>query len=133
MWSLHNWIRESFRVNKPIDKFVQQIVTAKGSIYMNGPANYFRINGNVNQLTEATAQLFMGVRLECAKCHHHPFENYSQADYYGMAAFFARVATKNSEEFGLFGRETIVVVQDGGDVNHPKTGKKMVPLSLIHI
>ncbi len=130
MWSLHNWIRESFRVNKPIDKFVQQIVTAKGSIYMNGPANYFRINGNVNQLTEATAQLFMGVRLECAKCHHHPFENYSQADYYGMAAFFARVATKNSEEFGLFGRETIVVVQDGGDVNHPKTGKKMVPTAL---
>ncbi len=130
MWSLHNWVRESFRVNKPFDKFVRELVTAKGSIYMHGPANYFRINKDSSTLTEATSQLFLGVRLECAKCHHHPFEKFSQADYYGLAAFFARVGSKNSEEFGLFGRETVIVVRSSGDVRHPRTGKTMRPTPL---
>jgi len=111
MWALHNWIRESFRTNKPFDRFATELVTAKGSIYRNGPANYFRINGNTSELAESTAQLFMGIRLQCAKCHHHPFEKYSQADYRGFGDFFARVGTKNSEEFGLFGRESVVIVR----------------------
>ncbi len=130
MWALHNWIREAFRVNKGMDQFVKEIITAKGSLYMNGPANYYQINSNPTALTESTSQLFMGVRLECAKCHHHPFESYSQADYYGMAAFFSRVGTKNSEEFGLFGRERVVVVQPSGEARHPRTGKNMVPTVL---
>ena len=130
MWAMHNWIRESFRVNKSFGDFVRELVTAKGSIYMNGPANFFRVNGNATELTEATTQLFMGIRLECAKCHHHPFEKYSQADYYGIAAFFARVGTKGSEEFGLFGRESVVVVKNSGDVSHPRTGKTMEPTPL---
>ena len=130
MWALHNWIRESFRVNKRLDAFVKEIITAKGSLYMNGPANYYQINKNPTALTEATSQLFMGIRLECAKCHHHPFESFSQADYYGMAAFFSRVGTKNSEEFGLFGRERVVIVQPSGEARHPRTGKNMVPTVL---
>lgn len=130
MWALHNWIRESFRVNKPFDEFVRELVTAKGSIYSNGPANYFRINRDSSTLSEATAQLFLGVRLECAKCHHHPFESYSQADYYGLAAFFSRVTTKNSEEFGIFGRETVVMVRSSGEVTHPRTRKRMTPTPL---
>ncbi|MCA9182908.1 MAG: DUF1553 domain-containing protein, partial [Planctomycetales bacterium] len=81
-------------------------------------------------LTEATSQLFLGVRLECAKCHHHPFEVYSQADYYGMAAFFSRVGSKNSEEFGLFGRDTVVTVRESGDVSHPRTRQRMQPTVL---
>ena len=130
MWALHNWIKESFRTNKPYDQFVRELVTAKGSIYSSGPANYFRINGNASELTEATSQLFLGLRLECAKCHHHPFESYSQADYYGLAAFFARVGQKGSEEFGLFGRESVIVVRDAGEVKHPRTGQQMRPTPL---
>lgn len=130
MWSLHNWVRDSFRTNKPINRFVRELVTGTGSIYSNGPANYFRINSSSTDLTESTSQLFLGIRLECAKCHHHPFEKYSQADYYGFAAFFARVGTKNSEEFGLFGREQVVVVKASGEVRHPKTGKNMPPTPL---
>jgi hypothetical protein len=130
MWALHNWIRESMRTNKPFDEFVRELVTAQGSIYSNGPANYFRIHNNATALTEATAQIFMGVRLECAKCHHHPFEAYSQGDYYGLAAFFSRVGSKNSEEFGLFGRETVVMVNATGDVRHPKTRAVMAPTPL---
>ncbi|MFO0870657.1 MAG: DUF1553 domain-containing protein [Pirellulales bacterium] len=130
MWALHNWIRESFRTNKPFDQFVRELITAKGSIYSSGPANFYRVNGNPSDLTEAVSQTFLGIRLECAKCHHHPFEKYSQDDYYGLTAFFARVGSKNSEEFGLFGREQVVVVRDAGEVSHPRTGKRMDPKAL---
>jgi hypothetical protein len=130
MWALHNWIRDAFRENRPFDRFVRELITAQGSIYSSGPANYYRINASSSDLAEATAQLFLGVRLECAKCHQHPFEKYSQADYYGMAAFFARVGFKNSEDFGLFGRESVVMVKDSGDVSHPRTGKRLDPAAL---
>ena len=82
---MHNWIKESFRTNKPFDKFVAELVTAKGSVFSSGPANYFRINRNSSVLAESTAQLFLGVRLQCAKCHHHPFEKYSQAEIPALA------------------------------------------------
>lgn len=130
MWSLHNWIRESFRTNKPFDQFVRELVTAKGSIFSNGPANYFRIANNPPDLAESTAQLFLGVRLQCAKCHHHPFEKYAQSDYYGFASFFSRVSTKGSQEFGIFGGETVVMVRSTGDVRHPRTGQVMPPTPL---
>ena len=130
MWALHNWLRESFRTNKPFDEFVRELVTAKGSIFSNGPANYYRIANNPPDLAESTAQLFLGTRLQCAKCHHHPFEKYSQADYYGFAAFFSRVGTKGSSEFGNFGGETIVLVRSGGEVGHPRTGQIMKPTPL---
>lgn len=130
MWALHNWVRTSFRENRPFDQFVKELITAKGSIYSSGPANYFRLNANPPALTESTIQTFLGIRMECAKCHHHPFEKYSQDDYYGLAAFFARVGSKNSEEFGLFGRETVIVVRDAGEVSHPRTGKRMEPRPL---
>lgn len=130
MWALHNWLRESFRTNKPFDAFVRELVTAKGSIFSNGPANYYRIANNPPDLAETTSQLFLGIRLQCAKCHHHPFEKYSQADYYGFAAFFSRVGTKTSSEFGNFGGEQVVMVRSNGEVAHPKTGKIMPPTPL---
>lgn len=130
MWAMHNWIRESFRGNKPFDKFVRELVTAKGSIYRTGPANYFRIHRDSSLLAEATAQLFLGVRLECAKCHHHPFEKYGQEDYYSLAAYFSRVGTKGSQEFGLFGGESVILVKDAGDVRHPRTGQLLNPKPL---
>ncbi|MDA1231918.1 MAG: DUF1549 domain-containing protein, partial [Planctomycetota bacterium] len=120
MWAMHNWIRDSFRTNKRFDQFVREIITAKGSIFSSGPASFYKINNNSADLAEATAQLFLGARLQCAKCHHHPFEKYSQADYYAFSAFFSRVGNKSSEEFGLFGRETVVMVKSAGDVRHPR-------------
>ncbi len=130
MWSLHNWIKQAFRDNWKFDRFVSELITAKGSIYMSGPANYFRVSSNSLDLAESTAQLFLGVRLQCAQCHHHPFEKYSQGDYYGFAAFFSRVGTKNSPEFGLFGRETVVMVKSSGEVSHPRTRERMIPTPL---
>jgi hypothetical protein len=130
MWALHNWLQESFRDNKHFDRFVHELITARGSTFSNGPANYYRIASNPQELTEATAQLFLGVRLQCAKCHHHPYEPLSQADYYSFAAFFARVGTKPSQEFGVFGGETVIVVRADGEVGHPRTGQVMKPTPL---
>lgn len=130
MWSLHNWVKEQFRANVTFDRFVSELIQGKGSVYSNGPANFFLVNSNPSQLAESTAQLFLGVRLQCAQCHHHPFEKYSQDDYYSFAAFFARVSTKNSQEFGLFGRERVVVAKTAGEVRQPRTGKTMPPKPL---
>lgn len=130
MWSMHNWLKEAFRTNRTFDRVVRELVTAKGSTYSNGPANYFRIFRNATELTESTAQLFLGVRLECAKCHHHPFEKYGQDDYYAFSAFFSRVGTKRSEEFGLFGNESVVIVKTSGEASNPRTRQRMQPTPL---
>lgn len=130
MWAMHNWIKASFQVNKPIDQFTKELVTAKGSIFSNGPANYFRLANNPPDLAETTSQLFLGVRLQCAKCHHHPFEKYGQEDYYGFAAFFSQIGNKTSQEFGVFGGEQVVMVRNGGEVSHPRTGKILPPTPL---
>jgi hypothetical protein len=130
MWALHNWLTASFRDNKPFDRFVRELITARGSTFSNGPANYYRIANNPQDLTEATSQLFLGVRLQCAKCHHHPYETLGQADYYSFAAFFARVGNKGSQDFGIFGNETVIVVRSNGEVGHPRTGQVMSPTPL---
>lgn len=130
MWSFHNWIRASFRDNKPMDEFVSELITAVGSPYQNGPANFYKVGNNPTDWAENATQVFLGVRLQCARCHHHPFENYSQADFYGMVAFFSRVGTKNSQEFGIFGRDTVIYTRDSGDVRHPRTGELMKPTPL---
>jgi hypothetical protein len=130
MLAFNLWLRDSFRANKTIGAMVEELVTAQGSIYTNGPANYFRVASTPDDLAETTAQVFMGVRLQCAKCHHHPFESYGQDDYYGLAAYFVRIRTKASQEFGTFGRELVVYVTKTGDVRQPRSGQLMKPRPL---
>jgi Protein of unknown function (DUF1553)/Protein of unknown function (DUF1549) len=127
MWSFHNWVRASLRDAKPVDEMVRDVITAEGSTFTEGPANFYRSANNPLDWSEATVQVFLGVRLQCAKCHHHPFEKWSQDDYYGMAAFFTRLGTKNSQEFGLFGAETVVYLKPTGEVNHPRKGTVVPP------
>ncbi len=130
MLAFNLWLRDAFRSNKPFDRMIDELVTAQGSIFTSGPANYFRVASNPEDLAETTAQLFMGVRLQCAKCHHHPFEAYGQDDYYGLAAYFARIRTKTSDEFGLFGQERVIFVSKTGEINQPRSGKRMIPRPL---
>ena len=130
MWSFYNWVRAAMRDNMPMDEFVRQLITAQGSTFTTGPANYFRVASNAPDLAETTSQLFLGVRIVCARCHHHPYEKWGQDDYYQFAAFFARVGLKNSTEFGLFGREQVVRVRKTGEVRHPRTGQIMKPTPL---
>jgi hypothetical protein len=130
MWSLTNWIRAQLRENRPADQFVYDLITAQGSTFTNGPANYYRVASNPPDLAETTSQVFLGVRLQCAKCHNHPFEKWTMSDYYRFAAFFARVGQKGSQEFGVFGGENVVRLNNGGEVYHPKNGAQMKPTPL---
>jgi hypothetical protein len=131
MWAMHNWIRASLREHRPIDQFVRELITAQGSVFQSGPANYYRIARQPEDLAESTAQNFLGVRLQCAKCHHHPFEVYSQGDYYGLAAFFTRVTTKGSLDFGSQGGDSVVMIRRTGAIRHPRTGQTMQPTPLL--
>src|SRR5262249_43953856 len=88
------WLRDQIEKNTPFDKLVRELLTAQGSTFANPPANYFGIARDPQNLAETTAQLFFGIRMQCAKCHNHPFERWTQDDYYSMAAFFARVRQK---------------------------------------
>ena len=122
MWSFHNWVRGQLRDDKPIDEMVRDIITAEGSTFTEGPANYYMTSRTPADWAETTSQLFLGVRIGCAKCHHHPFEKWSQDDYYSMAAFFVRLGTKGSQEFGIFGREQVVYLKSTGEQTHPRKG-----------
>ena len=130
MWAFSSWIRASLRENKSMDQFVREILLAQGSIYQNGQANFYKVSAQPTDLAETTAQVFLGIRLECAKCHQHPFESYSQADYYGLAAFFTRVTTKRSSDFGGFGNDTVVKLKTSGSIRHPRTGQVIPPTPL---
>ena len=130
MWAFSNWIRAALRQNKPMDEFVREILMAQGSIYQNGQANFYKVSDNPTDLAEITAQVFLGVRLQCAKCHQHPFESYSQSDYYGLAAFFTQVTTKRSSDFGVFGEEVVVSLRTSGSIKHPRSGQVVPPSPL---
>jgi hypothetical protein len=130
MWNLAYWLRDNLRRNRPYDAFVRELLTAQGSALTEGPANYFRIAATPTDLAETTAQVFLGIRLQCAKCHQHPFEKWSQKDYYQFAAFFARVGIKEAREPGQTLAEPIVRLLPAGEVTHPKSGARMVPTPL---
>lgn len=98
--SFSGWIRQSVRENKPLDTLTRELLTAQGNLFMNGPVAYFFIDEKVEELAETTSQVFLGVRLQCTRCHHHPNEVWSQDDYYGLAAFFSRLQTKDSGQIG---------------------------------
>ena len=122
MWAFRDWIREALAENKPYDKMVRELVTAKGSTFQNPPANFLRFTKEPKLAMETTTQLFLGVRMVCAQCHDHPFEKWTQNQYFSLAAFFAGVGTKpgsDSEE------EIVYEKRDGAEVTHPKDGRVM--------
>ena len=127
MWSFHNWVRSQIRDQIPVDEFVRRIVTAEGSTFTDGPANFYNIGRNADDYAETASQVFLGIRVQCAKCHSHPFEKWTQADYYGMSAFFVRLGKKSSSEFGLFGQESVVYLRPTGEARHPRTGATVKP------
>ncbi|MBU6399294.1 MAG: DUF1553 domain-containing protein [Verrucomicrobia bacterium] len=93
-YAFHDWIRDSLLVNKPYDRFVREILTASGSVEQDPPVAWYHQVRDPNAELEDAAQLFLGTRLKCAECHHHPFEKWSQRDYYRFAAFFSQIGRK---------------------------------------
>ncbi len=122
----HRWIHDSIQRDVPLNEFVRALLTAEGSTFKNPAANYYRISRDPESAVETTAQLFLGVRIQCAKCHNHPFERWTQDDYYGFAAFFSQVSRKK----GNLPDEEVVYVTGSGDVHQPRTGQTMKPRAL---
>jgi len=94
VYVLDQWLRESFRANKPYDQFARELLTAEGSNHRYGPAVVYRDRREPPELTTIFSQLFLGTRMECAKCHHHPNEKWSMDDYFQLAAFFGQLKRK---------------------------------------
>ena len=131
-YSLDGWLRQAFRENLPHDQFVRKLVTAQGSTWRNGAVTIFRDRREPEEITTMVSQLFLGLRLECAKCHQHPFEVYSQADFYGMAAHFAKVGYKGvGISAPISGSEEMIFVKGSGEVRHPLTQKVLHPKTLL--
>jgi hypothetical protein len=122
----HRWIRQNIESRRPLDQFVRELLTAEGSSFKHPAANYYRISRDPESSVETTAQLFLGVRIQCAKCHNHPFERWTQDDYYGFAAFFSRVRQKK----GQVPDEEVVFLARDGDVRQPRSGQVMKPKAL---
>ncbi len=126
VWSFYRWIRAGVAENKPWDRFTREILTASGSTLANGAANYWVLHKDPIDLTETTAQAFLGMSLTCCRCHNHPLEKWTLNDYYGMANLFARVRLKNGELPG----ESLVFAAESGEVPHLRTGVPVPPRPL---
>ena len=119
-WAFRQWIRDAIASNQPYDDFTREILTSVGSTFQSPASNYFRVNDDPKIAMETTTQLFLGVRMVCAQCHDHPFEKWTQNQYYQLAAFFAAVGMKP----GFDADEQIVYLKrDDNDIKHPKTNK----------
>ncbi len=130
-FNLDAWLRDSFRQNKPYDQFVRELLTAQGSTFRNGAVVLFRDRREPEEITTVVSQLFLGIRLECAKCHHHPFEAWGQDDFYRFAAYFARIGRKGTGlSTPISGGEEVVFTAASGQVKHPRTGQVMPPRPL---
>ncbi len=130
-FSFHRWIRDQIAFNVPFDQFVRTIVTAKGPNFTHPPASFYRRIRNPEDAVETVSQVFMGVRVGCAKCHNHVAERWTQDDYYGMAAFFSQVRYKNGpQNFALYSKEETVYLVSGTEVRQPRTGVVMKPKPL---
>jgi len=120
------WLRQAFRDNMPYDQVVRELITAQGGSHQNSATNFYKAFPKPHDLTIAVSQVFLGVRLECARCHHHPYEHWGQDDFFGMAAFFPRLKQKKAAD----GKQ-LLFFSDRGDVKHPKTNAIVAPQTLL--
>ncbi|MFN5960377.1 MAG: DUF1549 domain-containing protein, partial [Verrucomicrobiota bacterium] len=119
----YNWLKERISSNVPFNKIVQELLASNGGTFTNPATNYFQIERDTLKVSENVAQVFMGMRLQCAQCHNHPFDRWTMNDYYGFASFFSQIGRKQAED----PRETVVFNAGGGEVNHIVTKAPQKP------
>ena len=132
--AFHAWIRDSVATNKPLDVFVRELIAARGSTYEHPPSNFYRAMRDPITRAETVAQVFLGTRLQCAKCHNHPFDHWTQTDYYGWTNQFAQLKyevlennRRDNNDSHEFDGEQLVLIGEAKEVNHPATGKPVAP------
>lgn len=126
-FAFHAWVRDSMLANTPYDQFVRQLLAATGTVIGNPPVAWYKRVKEPKEQLEDVAQLFLGVRMQCAQCHHHPFEKWSQEDYYALSAFFSQVGRKPS---GTRGEDLIFHKRGVASAKHMKTGAAVLPAAL---
>jgi len=119
----YNWLQEKIAKNVPTNVWVKELLSANGGTFKNPATNYYQLETDVLKVTENVAQVFMGMRIQCAQCHNHPFDRWTQDDYYSFAAFFTQIGRKGADD----PRELIVFNSSGAEVNHPVRGRPMPP------
>ncbi|HZL87922.1 MAG TPA: DUF1549 domain-containing protein [Pirellulaceae bacterium] len=119
----YSWLTDKIASNMPLDKMIQELLSANGGTFKNPATNYYQIERDTLKTSENVAQVFMGIRTQCAQCHNHPFDRWTMDDYYSFAAFFSQIGRKQGEDY----RETIVYNSGGGEVAHPVGGRQMKP------
>ena len=119
----YDWLRDQLVANVPINTVVQRLLTGTGNTFGHPEANYYQVQTDTLKLAENTAQVFMGMRIQCAQCHNHPFDRWTMDDYYGFASFFARVGRKPAED----PRESVVFDRSEGEMKHPVGSRIMAP------
>ena len=123
-YEFREWIRDSLAHNKPYDRMVREMLSARGSSYESPEANFYRVTRDPKPTMEKTTQVFLGVRMVCAQCHDHPFERWTQNQYYEMASFFSAVGIRPGYEVG---EEIVFDQRQDFDMKHPKDGRVMSP------
>ena len=126
-FAFHAWIRDSLLANRPYDQMVRELLAATGAVISNPPVAWYKRVKDPKQQMEDVAQLFLGVRMKCAQCHHHPFERWSQEDYYGLAAFFSQVGRKAT---ATEGEDMIFHKRGKASLKNIKTGEPVAPRAL---
>jgi hypothetical protein len=119
----YNWLQDKIARNVPVNEWVQELLGANGGTFKNPATNYYQNETDILKVTENVAQVFMGMRVQCAQCHNHPFDRWTMDDYYGFAAFFSQIGRKGTDD----PRETIVFNSGGGEVRHPLGNRVMAP------
>jgi len=122
----YQWLSEQIASNVPLDVMVRDLLSASGGTFKVPQTNFYQIETDRLKVAENVAQIFMGMRIQCAQCHNHPFDRWTQDDYYNFAAFFAQIGRKTGED----PREIIVFNGGGGEVQHIVTGQNAVPTFL---
>lgn len=117
----HEWIREAVSENRPYDAVVRDLITARGSTYQHGPTNYYRIERQPAGRAETTAQVFLGIRLSCARCHKHPFDQWTTDDYWNFAAFTGKVGVRGGE---LYNEQVVYYNPTGRVINQSVQGNR---------
>ena len=123
LFKYHRWLEEAMANNMPYDAFAKQLLLATGSTSQNPAANFYRSAVDRDDCVETVSQVFLGARLQCAKCHNHPFERWTQDNYYGLGAFFEQVKRKKTAR----PNEMFVWLSESGSVTQPRTGRTMKP------
>ncbi|MBP89440.1 MAG: hypothetical protein CMJ64_22475 [Planctomycetaceae bacterium] len=128
VFAFREWIRGAVASNMPLDEFVRTMLTGRGSVVDDPTAAYFAVSVDTDDTLQRATQVFCGVRMLCAKCHPHPFENWTQGDYYGLHSFFNQVATKNDPRLaGVANAKSILVNVSTAHSRNPRSGQLQPP------